>query len=217
MLLELITHFIDIILHLDKYLTLIIQQYGTLTYGLLFVVIFAETGLVFTPFLPGDSLLFAAGAFAAVGAFNIWALSLTLFIAAVLGDSANYWIGHSLGKKLSQKSDGLIKKEYLQRTEEFYKKHGKKTIILARFVPIVRTFAPFVAGIGNMSYTEFFAYNILGGFAWVFVLTFSGYYFGQVPLVKNNFTLVIFAIIILSFIPILREYWKNKRGQQQTL
>lgn len=203
--------FIDIILHLDKYLSDIIQQFGTTTYVILFIIIFAETGLVFTPFLPGDSLLFAAGAFAAIGSFNIWLLSILLFVAAVAGDSMNYWIGHSFGKKLSAKSDhGLIKKEYLDKTEAFYQKYGKKTIIIARFVPIVRTFAPFVAGIGKMPYAEFFAYNIIGGFAWIFLLTFAGYFFGQIPIVKNNFTAVIMLIIFLSILPAIIEFVKHK-------
>ncbi len=203
--------FIDIILHLDKYLSDIIQQFGVTTYAILFIIIFAETGLVFTPFLPGDSLLFAAGAFAALGSLNVWLLSFLLFIAAVGGDSMNYWIGHSFGKKLSEKADGrFIKKEYLDKTEAFYQKYGKKTIIIARFVPIVRTFAPFVAGIGKMKYGEFFAYNVIGGFAWIFLLTFAGYYFGQIPVVKNNFTAVIMLIIFLSILPAIIEFVKHK-------
>jgi len=206
-----LTKFIDIILHLDKYLNYIIQQFGATTYAILFIIIFAETGFVFTPFLPGDSLLFAAGAFAALGSLNLWVLLIVLFIAAVAGDSVNYWIGHVFGKKLSEKADGrFIKKEYIDKTEAFYQKYGKKTIILARFVPIVRTFAPFVAGIGKMKYGEFFAYNIIGGFAWIFLLTFAGYYFGQIPIVKNNFTAVIMLIILLSILPGIVEFVKHK-------
>lgn len=211
-----ISRFLDIILHLDKYLNDIIQQFGTTTYAILFIIIFAETGLVFTPFLPGDSLLFAAGAFAAVGALNVWLLSILLFIAAVAGDSVNYWIGRAFGKKLSEKADGrFIKKEYLDKTEAFYQKYGKKTIILARFVPIVRTFAPFVAGIGKMHYAEFFAYNVIGGFAWIFLLTFAGYYFGQIPIVKNNFTAVIMLIIFLSILPGIVEFVKHKMKKEK--
>ncbi|MBI4141133.1 DedA family protein [Candidatus Woesearchaeota archaeon] len=208
------TKFVDIILHLDNYLSYVIQQFGVTTYAILFIIIFAETGFVFTPFLPGDSLLFAAGAFAALGALNVWVLLIMLFIAAVTGDSVNYWIGHVFGKKLSEKADGrFIKKEYLDKTEAFYQKYGKKTIILARFVPIVRTFAPFVAGIGKMKYGEFFAYNVIGGFAWIFLLTFAGYYFGQIPIVKNNFTAVIMLIILLSILPGIVEFVKHRNCQ----
>lgn len=202
---------IDIILHLDKYLNILIQNYGTWTYGILFLIIFAETGLVVTPFLPGDSLLFAVGALAATDSMNIIFLFVILLIAATLGDAVNYSIGAKFGEKILPQEDKFFyKKEYLIRTKEFYEKHGKKTIILARFIPIVRTFAPFVAGIGQMNYSTFFSYNIIGGLLWVSILLFSGYFFGQVQIVKNNFSIVIFIIIILSIIPGIIEFSKHK-------
>src|SRR3989344_501928 len=198
---------IDIILHLDKYLNILIQNYGTWTYGILFLIIFAETGLVVTPFLPGDSLLFAVGALAATDSINIFFLFAILLVAAIAGDSVNYSIGAKFGEKILPKEDKFFyKKEYLIRTQEFYEKHGKKTIILARFVPIVRTFAPFVAGIGNMKYSTFLSYNIIGGLIWISLLLFGGYFFGQVPFVKNNFSIVVFIIIMLSIIPGVIEF-----------
>jgi len=207
---------IDIILHLDKYLNILIQNYGTWTYGILFLIIFAETGLVVTPFLPGDSLLFAVGALAATDSINIFFLFAILLVAAIAGDSVNYSIGAKFGEKILPKEDKFFyKKEYLIRTQEFYEKHGKKTIILARFVPIVRTFAPFVAGIGNMKYSTFLSYNIIGGLIWISLLLFGGYFFGQVPFVKNNFSIVVFIIIMLSIIPGVIEFIRQKYKSQQ--
>lgn len=199
---NLIKNFLDLMLHLDEYLNIIIQSYGMGTYILLFIIIFCETGLVVTPFLPGDSLLFAAGAFASLGSLHIALLFLILGTAAVLGDTLNYLLGKTIGSKIYQKDNlKLIKKEYLDRTREFYERHGRKTIIIARFIPIIRTFAPFVAGIGEMSYLRFISYNIVGGVSWVGLFTFLGYYFGNLPAVKSNFTLVIFAIIFISILP----------------
>ena len=202
---------IDIILHLDKYLNLIIQDYGTLTYLILFLIIFLETGLVIFPFLPGDSLLFAAGTFASQQSLNLVLLIIILILAAVLGDTLNYWIGNYFGLKLFNKFK--LKKEYLEKTHKFYEKYGKKTIFLARFVQVVRTFAPFVAGVGKMNYFTFFVYNIIGGILWVLLFTLGGFYFGNLSFVKNNFTLVISAIILISIIPAIIEYFRNKSGQ----
>jgi|SRR3989338_6539409 len=206
----LFNNFIDFILHLDKYLSLIIQQFGVWTYLLLFLIVFAETGLVITPFLPGDSLLFAAGTFAGIGALNVLALFVVLAAAAILGDTINYSIGKFLGAKAFQKYPKTFKKKYLDRTHNFYEKYGAKTIVLARFVPIVRTFAPFVAGVGRMSYLKFLVYNVFGGILWVALFVFGGYYFGNIPVVKENFSIVILVIIILSFMPMAWEYWKHK-------
>ncbi len=208
---ELITHLIDFILHLDEYLSAIITQYGTWTYALLFLVIFMETGFVVTPFLPGDSLLFAAGSFAALGALNPWLLFGLLAVAAVLGDTVNYWIGHFIGERAFSGNIRWLKQEYLIKTQQFYEKHGGKTIILARFVPIIRTFAPFVAGVGKMSYGKFVSFNVIGGIAWVSLFTFMGYFFGNLPFVKKNFELVIFAIIFISFIPPVLEFFKARK------
>lgn len=197
-------------LHLDKYLNLIIQNYGIGTYIFLFIFIFCETGLVVIPFLPGDSLLFAAGAFASLGSLNIVLLLLILGMAAVIGDSVNYMIGKTIGSRLYQKNNlKFIKKEYLDKTREFYERHGGKTIIIARFIPIIRTFAPFVAGIGEMSYLRFISYNVVGGITWVSLFTFMGYYFGNLPAVKSNFTFVIFAIIFISILPGLIGFIKQ--------
>lgn len=198
-------------LHLDKYLNFIIQNYGIGTYIFLFIIIFCETGLVVIPFLPGDSLLFAAGAFASLGTLNIVLLLLILGMAAVIGDSVNYMIGKTIGSRMYQKNNlKFIKKEYLDKTREFYERHGGKTIIIARFIPIIRTFAPFVAGIGEMSYLRFISYNIVGGIAWVSLFTFMGYYFGNLPAVKSNFTFVIFAIIFISILPGIIGYIKQR-------
>jgi len=212
---EFIGFLVDVVMHIDKYLNVVIQNYGAWVYGLLFLIIFAETGLVVTPFLPGDSLLFAVGAFAALGSFEMpWLLS-TLVAAAVLGDSANYAIGKYFGERLfSRKNSRIFKKEYLEKTHRFYEKHGKKTIVLARFVPVVRTFAPFVAGLGKMRYRDFFFYNITGGILWVAVLVLGGYYFGNVPLVKNNFSIAIFAIVFISCLPIIIEFWRHRRKRK---
>ena len=205
--------FIDIILHLDKYLSVIIQQYGIFTYVILFLIIFAETGLVVTPFLPGDSLLFAAGTFAAIGSLNVLLLFLILAVAAILGDTINYSIGKILGSKAFKKYPKIFKKEYLDKTQKFYEKYGSKTIVLARFVPVVRTFAPFVAGAAKMSYLKFLIYNILGGILWVALFVFGGYFFGNMPIIKNNFSIVILIIIILSFVPMVWEYWNHRRSK----
>jgi len=206
---DFLKNLLDIFLHVDDQLAAIIAQYGAWTYALLFLVIFMETGFVVTPFLPGDSLLFAAGTFAALGAMNVWALLGLLMIAAVGGDTVNYWIGHYLGERAY--SSKWVKKEYVERTHAFFEKHGGKTIFLARFVPIVRTFAPFVAGAGRMSYRYFFSYNVLGGIVWVALFTLAGYFFGAIPFVKDNFELVIIAIILISVLPAVWEAWKARR------
>lgn len=200
---------LDLFLHLDEYLQTIITNYGAWTYGILFVVIFIETGLVVMPFLPGDSLLFAAGTFAALGSFNVWGLVGLLAVAAVLGDAVNYSIGHYLGDRAYNIK--WIKKEYLEKTHAFFEKHGGKAIFLARFVPIVRTFAPFVAGIGKMSYAYFATYNIVGGVTWVIIFTLLGYFFGNIPFVKKNFELVIIVIILISVLPMVYEWWKHRQ------
>lgn len=198
--------FINLILHLDTSLQWVIQTYDTWTYAIIFIVIFCETGLIITPFLPGDSLLFAAGAFAALGSLNLAALFTLIFIAAVLGDFVNYSVGNYVGPKIFKKEKSLLfNKDYLMRTEEFYEKHGAKTIIAARFMPIIRTFAPFVAGIGKMNWLKFVAYNIVGALLWCILFLFGGYFFGNIQIVKENFTLVIMAIIVISFIPVIKE------------
>jgi membrane-associated protein len=206
--------FVDVIIHLDKHLGQLIAQYGAWTYLILFLIIFCETGLVVTPFLPGDSLLFTAGAFAATGSFNVIWLFLALTAASILGDTVNYWAGKYVGPNLKWGKRRLINREYLQRTEKFYEKHGGKTIIIARFVPIIRTFAPFVAGIGSMRYPVFLAYNLIGGVIWNAAFIFAGYYFGNIPAVKDNFTLVIFAIIIVSLIPPINEFLQHRKTKK---
>ena len=200
---------IDFILHIDKYLEIFLQNYGILTYFILFLIIFCETGLVFTPLLPGDSLLFVAGTLAGSGFLKISLLFFMLSIAAILGDSVNYWIGNYFGKKIS--SGRFMKKEYLERTQEFYKKYGVKTIILARFIPIIRTFAPFIAGLGKMDYKKFFLFNVIGGILWVAIFLYAGFFFGGIPLIERNLTYVIFAIIFISLIPIFWEFLRKKR------
>jgi membrane-associated protein len=207
-----IKSFVDVFLHLDKYLAQIIQQYGTLTYVILFLVIFAETGFVITPFLPGDSLIFAAGTFAAIpeSGLNIFILFIILSIAAVGGDSLNYWIGYKIGARAYTGDVKFIKKEYIERTHAFFEKHGGKTIFLARFVPIVRTFAPFVAGVSEMSYSYFFSYNVFGGIIWVGLFLALGYFFGNIPFVRSNFELVIIAIILISVLPAIFEFGRSK-------
>jgi membrane-associated protein len=208
---DVIKFLIDFVLHMDVHLNEIISNYGAWTYGILFFVIFIETGLVVTPFLPGDSLLFAAGTFAALGSLNPFYLFGLLSLAAVLGDTVNYSIGAFIGERAFSGDIKFLKKEHLDRTQEFYKKHGGKTIILARFIPIIRTFAPFVAGVGTMKYSKFIVYNVVGGIAWVAIFTFLGYFFGNIPFVKKNFELVIFAIIFISFIPPVLEVFKARR------
>lgn len=209
---ELIHNLIDLVIHLDEHLSVIIQNYGVWTYLLLFAIIFLETGVVITPFLPGDSLLFAAGTMAGLGVMNVWVLFFSLSLAAILGDSVNYWIGHKIGPRAFSGNVRFLKKEYLDRTHEFYEKHGGKTIILARFVPIVRTFAPFVAGVGAMSYGRFITYNIVGGVAWVSIFTFLGYFFGNLPFVQDNFSFVVLAIIVISVLPGVYEFLKARYG-----
>jgi len=209
---DFITLFTEFILHLDVYIGAAIQQYGLWVYLLLFLIIFLETGLVITPFLPGDSLLFTAGTFAALGSLNLGLLFALLAAAAILGDTANYWIGNKLGPRVFRKKTGrLFKEEYLKRAHEFYEKYGSETIFIARFVPIVRTFAPFVAGIGKMSYRRFLIYNVAGGIAWVSLFLFGGFYFGNLPWVRDNLSLVIIAIILISFVPIFVEYFRHRR------
>ncbi|OGR43545.1 MAG: hypothetical protein A2X35_00645 [Elusimicrobia bacterium GWA2_61_42] len=203
----------DILLHLDKYLGAVIQSYGAWTYLILFLIIFCETGLVVTPVLPGDSLLFAIGVFCGLGALDLKLALALLSVAAVLGDTVNYAVGKYIGPKVFHYKDSRIfKKEYLQKTHNFYEKYGGKTIIIARFVPIVRTFAPFVAGVGAMTYGKFLAYNITGGLLWVFSITLAGYFFGNIPVVKSNFTAVILAIVFISILPGVIEYVRHRRS-----
>jgi membrane-associated protein len=206
---------IDFVLHLDKHLGQIITTYGSLTYTLLFVIIFIETGLVVTPFLPGDSLLFAAGTFAALQYLNVFWLLFLLSLAAILGDTVNYWIGHFFGEKMVANPHLPIKKEHIAQTQRFFDKHGGKTIILARFVPIVRTFAPFVAGVGKMHYGRFISFNVIGGVVWVFLVTLAGFFFGNIPLVKDNFSTVIIAIILISVMPMVIQALINKREKRK--
>ena len=214
---ELIQSVVSFILHIDKHLAEIISMYGTLTYVILFGIIFVETGFVITPFLPGDSLLFAAGAFAGLGALNIWILVAILILAAILGDTINYWIGHVFGDKILKNPKIPINPEHIEKTETFFDKHGGKTIILARFVPIVRTFAPFVAGIGSMHYGKFLSFNIVGGVAWVLMFLFAGYFFGNIPAVQHNFTIVIMIIILISVAPMLYHAIKSRMSQIQEI
>jgi membrane-associated protein len=213
---EFITTFFDIFMHLDKHLGAVIQDYGTWTYLVLFLIIFCETGLVVTPILPGDSLLFAAGAFAAIGALDVRWLFILLTIAAIAGDTLNYWIGSWLGPKIFHKEEvRFLNREYLDRTHRFYEKHGGKTIIIARFMPIIRTFAPFVAGIGKMTYFRFISYNVVGGVVWIAAFVFGGYFFGNIPLVKKNFTLMIVAIIFLSILPGIIEFVRHRSRKRK--
>jgi membrane-associated protein len=211
-LMEWISTFIEFFLHLDKHLAVVIQNYGTWTYAILFLIVFCETGLVVTPVLPGDSLLFAAGAFAATGVLDPWMLCILLSVAAILGDAVNYMIGAKIGPKIFHKENvRFLNKEYLKRTHDFYEKHGGKTIIIARFMPIIRTFAPFVAGIGKMTYAKFAVYNVTGALLWVFSFILGGYYFGNIPVVKKNFTLVIMAIIFISILPGIIAFINERR------
>jgi membrane-associated protein len=206
---------VDFVLHVDVYLEQIISNYGGWTYGLLFIIVFMETGFVVTPFLPGDSLIFAASTFAARGALDPWLMFGLLAVAAVIGDTVNYWIGHRVGKRAYTGEIKWIKKEYMERTHAFFEKHGGKTIFLARFVPIIRTFAPFVAGVSRMSYGFFFRWNVIGGITWVAAFTLLGYFFGNIfgniPFVQKNFELVIIAIILISLIPAVTEAIKAKK------
>ena len=208
---DLIHWFVDFFLHLDQHLAEVIQRYGTSTYALLFLIVFLETGLVVTPLLPGDSLLFAAGSFAGLGILRFWPLFFLLCAAAILGDTINYAIGARLGPRVFHyPKSRFFNPEHLKKTHAFYEKYGGKTIIIARFVPIVRTFAPFVAGIGAMSYARFLGYNVIGGVLWVSVCLFSGYFFGNLPLVKQNFSLVVIAIVFISLLPAVIEYLRHR-------
>ncbi len=212
---EFVHWFLDVFLHLDHHLGEIMQAYGGWTYALLFLIIFLETGVVVTPFLPGDSLLFTAGALAATGGLDVHLLVLLLTIAAIIGDTVNYWIGNRIGPRAFQGNIRFLKKEHLDRTHQFYEKYGGKTVVLARFVPIIRTFAPFVAGVGSMSYGRFIFYNVLGGTLWCVLFTYGGYFFGNLPIVKNNFTLVILAIIFLSIMPGVVEFIRNRQAAKK--
>lgn len=209
---ELIRDFVDIFVHLDVHLSAIVQAYGIWTYAILFAIIFAETGLVVTPFLPGDSLLFAAGALSAAGAMHPAVLFVLLSGAAVLGDTVNYWAGSAIGRRVFKPDARVLKTEYLDRTERFYDRYGGKTIVIARFVPIIRTYAPFVAGACRMHYGRFLAYNVGGGLLWVSLFVFGGYLFGNIPVVRDNFTLVILAIIALSLVPPVLEWARHRRS-----
>jgi membrane-associated protein len=208
---DLIHWFVDFFLHLDQHLAEVIQRYGTSTYALLFLIVFLETGLVVTPLLPGDSLLFAAGSFAGLGVLRLWPLFFLLCAAAILGDTVNYAIGARLGPRVFHyPKSRFFNPEHLKKTHAFYEKYGGKTIIIARFVPIVRTFAPFVAGIGEMSYAHFLGYNVIGGVLWVSVCLFSGYFFGNLPFVKQNFSVVVLAIVFISLLPAVIEYLRHR-------
>jgi membrane-associated protein len=209
---DVVQFLIDVFVHLDKHLDTVIGDYGTWTYPILFVIIFAETGFVFTPFLPGDSLLFASGALAARGSLNIALVFVLLGGAAILGDTANYWIGKYLGDYILKRHSRWIKKEHLNQTHAFFEKYGGKTIIIARFVPIVRTFAPFVAGLGAMTYSRFLAYNVIGGVGWVLVCLGAGYFFGNLQVVKDHFSLVIMAIVLISIMPAIGGYISTRRA-----
>lgn len=206
---DILQSLLDVFLHLDKNLTQFVSLYGGLVYGLLFLIVFMETGFVVTPFLPGDSLLFAAGALAAGGSMQIWVVYIIFLVAAILGDTVNYWIGHSFGPVVFEKDSRFIKKAYLHKAQHFYDKHGNIAIVLARFVPIVRTFAPFVAGVAKMDYKNFILYNVIGGVIWVTVFTFAGYLFGNLPFFKENFHYLVVGIIVVSVIPILYEIYKS--------
>jgi membrane-associated protein len=203
---------VDVFLHLDQHLSQVIAQYGTWTHLILFVIVFCETGLVVTPFLPGDSLLFAAGTFAALGALDIRLILILLFMAAVVGDTVNYIVGAYIGPRAFSGNLRFLRREYLDRTHAFYEKHGGKTIILARFIPIIRTFAPFVAGVGAMSYGKFITYNLVGAALWVGLFALAGYFFGTIPTVRENFGLVILAIIAISIAPIVVEAVRARRS-----
>ena len=212
---EFLAGIIDIFLHLDRHLNEILVAYGVWTYAILFLIVFAETGLVVTPFLPGDSLLFAAGAFAAQGSLDPWWLTILLIVSAIIGDSVNYAIGNYIGPRAFQNPNSrILKKEYLDRTHRFYERYGGRTIIIARFVPIVRSFAPFVAGVGTMGYSRFMSFNVIGGIGWVAIMVWAGYWFGNIPFVQRNFSVVVLAIVILSTVPVVIE-WIRHRAEQK--
>ncbi|HYD02980.1 MAG TPA: VTT domain-containing protein [Alphaproteobacteria bacterium] len=216
--LEIGNKFIHIVLHIEEYLGPIVAQYGAWTYLFLFLIVFLETGFVLTPFLPGDSLLFVVGTMARLDIFNIWLLFILLSAAAILGDTCNYFVGKIIGQKIIRSKRHLIKKEHLDQTRQFFHKHGPKTIILARFVPIVRTFAPFMAGVGKMDYWKFLSYNVAGGILWVGSFLFLGYFFGGIPWVEANFSLVVIAIVLASFIPLIyifiRDHFKKLKEKR---
>lgn len=209
---EILKHFVDFILHLDKHLGAIIQDYGSWTYAILFLIIFVETGVVVLPFLPGDSLLFAAGSLAALpgSPLNVWLMIGLLILAAVLGDTLNYHIGDYVGPRVFRENSRFLKREHLERTQQFYEKHGAKTIIIARFIPIIRTFAPFVAGVGTMSYSRFLSYNVVGAVLWVSLLTLAGYFLGSLPWIQQHFGLFTIGIILVSVLPVVVEFFKAR-------
>ena len=212
---EWISGFIDLVLHLDEHLIELVRNYGVWTYAILFLIIFCETGLVVTPILPGDSLLFAVGTIAATGALDPLTVSVLLAVAAILGDTVNYAAGHWIGPRVFSREDSwLLNKQHLERTHRFYEKYGGKTIIFARFIPIIRTFAPFVAGVGSMTYARFLAYNVIGGVVWIVAFVYAGYLFGNIPVVKDNFSLVILAIIVISVMPAVIEYWRARSAPE---
>jgi membrane-associated protein len=210
---DLLHRMVDLFLHLDQHLGQLISEYGTWTHLILFMIVFCETGLVITPFLPGDSLLFAAGTFAALGALDLWLIVVLLIIAAIIGDTVNYWVGSYIGPRAFRGDIRFLRKEYLDRTHAFYERHGGKTIIMARFIPIIRTFAPFVAGVGAMSYGRFLTYNVVGAVLWVGLFVLGGYFFGNITVVRDNFTLVILAIIAISVLPIAVEALRAWRSR----
>ncbi|MCJ7678303.1 MAG: DedA family protein [Anaerolineales bacterium] len=212
---QLLAQLFDFILHIDRHLSEIIVDYGTWTYLVLFTIVFIETGLVVFPFLPGDSLLFAAGALAATGSLNVWVVFGLLAAAAILGDTVNYWIGNRVGPRVFKEDVRFLKREHLERTQKFYEKHGGKTIFLARFIPIIRTFAPFVAGVGTMRYGKFIGYNVVGGLVWTSGFTFAGYFFGNIPIVRDNFGLVVIAIIVISVLPVVYELLQHRLRPRQ--
>lgn len=206
---DLLLFWVDFLLHIDRHLGEIIRNYGAISYVILFLIVFCETGLVVTPFLPGDSLLFAAGSFAAIGAFDVVWLLVIISAAAILGDTVNYWIGRAAGPRVFYSENvRFLNRKHLERTHEFYERHGGKTIILARFIPIIRTFAPFVAGMGRMTYWHFIAYNLIGGIIWPVIFILAGYFFGNLPVVKDNFSLVLVIIILLSVMPLVVEFFR---------
>ena len=216
---ELVKKLIDFVLHIDRHLAEIIAQYGTWTYAVLFLIIFAETGIVIVPFLPGDSLLFAAGAFCAKPetGLNVHLMAALLFVAAFIGDTVNYWIGAKVGPVVFKRNDSIfLRKKHLEQAHAFFEKYGGRAIILARFVPIVRTFVPFVAGIGGMRYSQFIAYNAIGAFVWIYFFAYAGFWFGNQPFVQKNFKLVILAIIIVSVVPIIVEIWRGWRENKKS-
>lgn len=213
---DLIKQFIDLVLHLDQHLSALVASYGTWTYAILFLIIFCETGLVVTPFLPGDSLLFAVGTLAALpeSKLDVFWVFVLLSLAALLGDNVNYWIGYSVGPKVFRgESSRLLNRQYLERTHQFYEKHGGKTIIIARFMPIIRTFAPFVAGIGRMTYTRFLSYSVVGAVLWMSSFLYAGYFFGNIPFIKKNFTIAVLVVIFISILPGIIEYLRHRKAK----